>query len=72
MLILVSKASYILMFHLALTGVCVGVIVRQLYFAWKFLQRTNTLGINLGISSNVHAFFGNVLCAFLFFYHNAS
>ncbi len=55
--------SNILLLNLALTDLCVGVIVQPLYIAWRFVQCTNKTGINLGILSNVHAYFGNVLCA---------
>ena len=54
--------SNILLVGLAFTDLCVGLIVQPLYITLKFAQYTNT-GLNLGILTIVHAFFGSLLCA---------
>ena len=57
--------SNILLFALAFSDLCVGVIVQPLFITWKFVKYTFS-GTSLGMFSSVHAFFGSVLCAVSF------
>ena len=67
---LISPSS-ILLFGLALSDLCVGVIVQPLYIVWKFVQFTDSAA-KIGTFSSVHAFFWKLAVCRVVFQRYAS